>query len=246
MNKTIWITGASHGIGKHLALQYAEQGHIVCISARGEKALNELSEKHTNIHSFPLDVTDEKVVQDTKRGIEKQYGPIDLALLNAGVYTPIPGGIGESSIFAEHMQVNYLGVVHALMTLLPVMKQQGKGQVAIVASVAGYVGLPQAAAYGPTKAALINLAETLRTEFADSGVDIRLINPGFVTTRLTEQNDFKMPAIVSAQEAAERIITGLGRKQFEIAFPTRFVLWLKLLRLLPYSVYFWLARRMKT
>jgi NAD(P)-dependent dehydrogenase (short-subunit alcohol dehydrogenase family) len=233
-----WITGASEGIGRALALSLAREGVKVACSARSADTLFELASAHTGIDAVPLDVTDSTGVARAINQIEDSLRPIDLAVLNAGIYQPVPGGLTDPDVFRDHMEVNYMGVVNSLMALLPRMKERGRGQVAIVASVAGYRGLPQASAYGPTKAALINLAEILRLELRDSGVDIRLVNPGFVATRLTDQNDFRMPSLLTPEQAAAFIIKGLQGKDFEIAFPRGFVASLKLARLLPYRWYF--------
>jgi len=238
-----WITGASHGIGRELALQLADRNCTVACSARSADTLEQMAAERQHILPAPLDVTDASACRDRVEQLENEQGPLDLAILNAGVYDPLPGGIADPAVFRRHMEVNYLGVVNALMALLPRMCERGSGQVAIVASVAGYRGLPQAAAYGPTKAALINLAEILRLELADSGVDIRLVNPGFVSTRLTAKNDFKMPDLLTPDQAAARILRGLQGRAFEIAFPRGFVAWLKTARLLPYAWYLPLMKR---
>ena len=166
-----------------------------------------------------------------------------LAVLAAGTYKPLHLAEFDTANFIETNAVNYLGVVHALSALIPHMRTRRSGHLACIASVAGYRGLPKAATYGPSKAALINLAESLKPELDADGVTISIINPGFVATPLTAQNEFPMPFLLSAEEAAARILRGLQRRRFEIAFPTRFVLMLKLARLLPYSIYFYLIRK---
>jgi len=241
---SVWITGASHGIGRELAMQLAAQDVRVACSARSAEVLEELHALQEKIAAWPLDVTDSTATARTVEQIEQQQGPLDLAVLSAGIYRPLPGGLADPDIFRQHMEVNYLGVVNGLMAVLPRMRERRRGQVAIVGSVAGYRGLPKAAAYGPTKAALISLAETLRLELGDSGVDIRLVNPGFVSTRLTAKNDFHMPSLLTPEQAALHIVRGLQGKSFEIAFPRGFVAWLKLTRLLPYRWYFPLVSRL--
>ena len=241
--KTAWITGASHGIGRALAEQLADGGVTVAVSARGETVLQGLHEAQPGIVPFPLDVTDEAAVAATLEAIEHRNGLPDLAILNAGIYEPRDAGAVTAEDYRRHMEVNYLGVTNCLAVLLPRMLARGTGQIAIVGSVAGYRGLPQAAAYGPTKAALNNLAETLRLELQDSGVDIRLVSPGFVATRLTDKNSFAMPAIMTPAAASAAIIKGLQAKRFEIAFPRRFVAWLKFARILPWGLYGSLVRR---
>jgi short-subunit dehydrogenase len=241
---SVWVTGASQGIGRALALELAARGARVTISARGTAALTELAQRHPGLSPEPLDVIDPQAVAAAAKRIEQNQGPLDLVVLNAGIYQPLPGGLAEPRVFAEHMAVNYQGVVNGLCAVVPGMRERGRGQIAVVASVAGYCGLPQAAAYGPTKAALINLAETLRLELRGSGVDLRLVNPGFVATRLTAKNRFSMPSILTPEDAARRILNGLAGNRFEIAFPFGFVTWMRLLRLLPYRLYFPLVARM--
>jgi NAD(P)-dependent dehydrogenase (short-subunit alcohol dehydrogenase family) len=216
----------------------------VAASARDESALRLLHQEASQVLPAPLDVTDARAVEAAVAEIEHAQGPIDLAVLNAGIYEPVPGGLASPELFRQHMEVNYQGVVNCLCALLPGMKSRGEGQIAVLGSVAGYRGLPQAAAYGPTKAALISLAETLRLELRGSGVDLRLVNPGFVATRLTAKNRFFMPSILTPEEAAGRILSGLAGTSFEIAFPLGFVLWMKLLRLLPYRLYLPLTARL--
>lgn len=239
-----WITGASHGIGRELSRQLAREGVSVACSARSTDALNDLHKENEKIFPLPLDVTEEDALAYALERIERRQGALDLAVFNAGVYQPAPGGLADASVFRRHMEVNYLGVVNGVLAVASGMLERGKGQIVIIASVAGYRGLPKAAAYGPSKAALINLAETLRLELQGSGVDIRLVNPGFVATRLTDQNDFHMPSLLTPEDAATRIIQGLQGSRFEIAFPFVFTHWLKLLRLLPYRWYFPLVKRL--
>jgi short-subunit dehydrogenase len=143
----------------------------------------------------------------------------------------------------QHDDVNYRGVLHALDAVLPVFNAQRAGHIALVSSVAGLGGLPQALAYGPTKAALINLAETLYLDLHPLGIGVHVINPGFVETPLTAQNTFAMPALITPEQAADAILAGLETGHFDIHFPRRFTLWLKLLRLLPRGLYFRIVSR---
>ena len=239
-----WITGASSGIGAAVAIKLAQQGWQVAISARNQQALQAIAQSQLNLHVFPLDVTDLQATHATVRAIEAQLGAIDLALLNAGDYTPMPLAKFDVDLFQRLMQVNFMGVVHGLDALRLPMCQRGRGQILLTASVAGYRGLPLAAPYGATKAALINLAESLHLEFAASGVRLRVVNPGFVKSPLTAKNDFAMPALLEPEQAADYIVRALNQKGFEIAFPPSFVFAMKRLRNLPYSVYFALMRWM--
>lgn len=241
--RVVWITGASTGIGAEIAKQLAGAGVVVATSARKAEILGEAAKLNANLKPYPLDVTDAAVVAATFAKIERNLGPVDLVIAGAGTYTPVAAADIKPEIFQSTYQVNYLGVINVLAAVLPVFRARKSGHISWIASVAGYIGLPQAAAYGPTKAALINLAEGLQPELAADGITISIINPGFVKTPLTAQNDFDMPFLMEVEEAAKLTIAGLVKKQFEIAYPRKFVLILKTLRLLPYSWFFALVRK---
>lgn len=238
--KLVWITGASTGIGREVALQLAERGVTVAVSARSAEKLAGMG---PNIRPFPLDVTDAAAVTKAIAKIETELGPIDLALMGAGAYAPIGMDQIKPELFASIMAVNYMGVVNGLAALIPIMRQRRRGHIAWIASVSGYRGLPKAAAYGPTKAALINLAESLKPELGALGITVSVVNPGFVETPMTKANDFPMPFLMTPHDAAQRTIEGLAKGKFEVAYPTRFVAILKFARLLPYSIYFWFIKR---
>ncbi|MFA9475741.1 MAG: SDR family NAD(P)-dependent oxidoreductase [Filomicrobium sp.] len=240
--KTAWITGASSGIGLELARLLDGKVTHLAVSARSQDKLSKLAAQCKNVVSYPLDVTDADAVVDSVGDIEAAAGPIDLAVLNAGVWQLMDVAELDLKAIRTGIEVNYMGVVHAINALLPGMLARGAGQIAIVASVAGYRGLPRSAAYGPTKAALINLAETLRTELAPRGITVSVVNPGFVDTPMTRDNPFPMPNIISAKDAAQSLLAGLERRKYEIIFPRAFVFAMKLLRLLPNAMYFWVAR----
>lgn len=233
--KTVWITGASTGIGREIALMLASAGVSVAASARSADKLAALG---ASVRAYPLDVTDADAVAETARQIERELGPIDLAIFGAGTYAPVDVTAIRPADFARMMSTNYQGVVNGLAALSPRMIARGQGHISWIASVAGYNGLPKAAAYGPTKAALINLGESLYPEMKRLGVKISVINPGFVSTPMTAQNDFPMPFLMKPEDAARRTIAGLQSGRFEIAFPTRFAMILKLARLLPYPLFF--------
>jgi len=238
--KLVWITGASTGIGREVALQLAARGVTVAVSARSAEKLANMG---ANIKAYPLDVTNTEAVLETIAKIERELGPIDLALMGAGSYAPIAMDELKPDLFRSIMQVNYMGVVNAISGLVPIMRQRGRGHIAWIASVSGYRGLPKAAAYGPTKAALINLAESLKPELGLLGIKVSVVNPGFVETPMTKENDFPMPFLMKPDDAARRTIEGLAKGKFEVAYPTRFVAILKFARLLPYSWFFWLINR---
>lgn len=248
MADTVWITGAGKGIGRALALLYAAEGRQVAASARTEGDLGSLVEesagKPGSVRAYALDVTSEEEVAKTVEAIESDMGPIGLAVLNAGTHIPVDVASIGSGPFYALMNVNFFGVVHGLTALVPRMIERRSGHLAVVSSVSGYRGLPTAAAYGATKAALINMCESLKPDLDAHGIDLTLINPGFVKTPLTDRNDFSMPFLISADEAAARISRGLARKRFEITFPRRFTWGLKVMRCLPYALYFRLVRKL--
>lgn len=239
----VWIIGASTGIGRELALQMAPLCNAVYASARSADKLEALVGAHANIIAKPLDVSDVEKVRAVASQIETDETPCDLVVVCSGVWeqTKIPEF--DPQVFAKTMNVNYLGAVNIISAVAPGMSANRKGHIAIVASVAGYRGLPNAAAYAPTKAALINLAECIKPQLGKMGVRVSIVNPGFVETRLTAVNEFPMPFIQSAQEAAEKIINGLESKRYEIAFPWQLVGILKFLRILPNRLFFWLIDR---
>lgn len=241
--RTAWVTGASSGIGRALALALAREGVKVAASARSADRLAELARLDVNIVPFPLDVRDGAAMGNAARGIAASLGPIDLAVLNAGVWEPMSSGNFSAAKAAACMAVNFQGIANGVEALLPAMVERGSGHIAMVASVSGYRGLsPATAAYGPSKAAVINLAETLRNDLAARGIAVSLINPGYVETPMTRSNTFPMPFIITAEDAAQRTVRGLRKGRFEIAFPWQLVALMKLGRLLPYPMYFWYAR----
>lgn len=240
-----WITGGGTGIGRALALRLAADGWQVVVSGRRQEPLVETaSQAAGSIHSWPLDVTDLPAVRRAVADIEAKHGPISLAVLNAGMYQAVKLDSFKAEVLAEHMRVNYQGVVNGMDALLPSMRARKSGHMVLVASVAGYRGLPLASGYGPTKAALINLAESLKYMFEKAGLTLSVCNPGFVETPLTEGNRFPMPFLMKVDDAAAVLQRGIYKRKFEIAFPTRFVLILKFMRALPYWAYFPLIKRM--
>jgi NAD(P)-dependent dehydrogenase (short-subunit alcohol dehydrogenase family) len=248
--RTVWCTGAGKGIGRALVLRLAREGCRVAVSARTEGDLVALAAEAKGcsgeVLPYPLDVTDEKAVTRAVDNIEQSIGPLDLVVLNAGNHIPVRAEAFSVKPFRDLVEINIMGVVHGLAAVLPRFIERKRGHVAIVASVAGYRGLPTAAAYGASKAALINMAESLKPELDRYGVRISVVNPGFVKTPLTDRNEFPMPFLIGADDAANRIVRGLRRGRFEIAFPRRFVWGLKVLRCLPYGLYFPLTRRLVT
>ena len=247
--KTIWIVGASAGIGAALAQKFHKNptspNQKIIISARNADKLRAFADEMPGITPVAVNVTDPNAVKMAISSIEDQFGLPDLVVLAAGIYSPMKVAGFSAETIRSHMDTNYMGIVNCLEPLLAKMRARKSGEIAVVASVAGYRGLPNAAAYGPTKAALINLCETLHTELTNSGVLLRVINPGFVKTRLTDKNDFAMPYLLTPDEAAGFMYRNLcGNNGFEIAFPPPFVRQLKITRILPYGLYFKLMRKL--
>jgi NAD(P)-dependent dehydrogenase (short-subunit alcohol dehydrogenase family) len=235
--KTVWIVGASSGIGAATASALHARGAHVIVSARKQQSLLEFAAAHAGTQALVMDVTDRKAVQLTAQKVLAK-GPLDCLMYCAGHYTAMRGFAMDLEDATRHMQVNYVGALNVLDAAMPHLLKQGSGHISLVGSVAGYRGLPNSLAYGPSKAALIHLAETLYLDLKDKGVGVSIINPGFVETPLTARNDFTMPALLKPQQAALAILKGWAAGAFEIHFPKRFTLGLKLLRILPYRIYF--------
>jgi NAD(P)-dependent dehydrogenase (short-subunit alcohol dehydrogenase family) len=245
----VWLVGASSGIGAALAAELAARGARIALSARRASALAEVARRATRADGaagdtllLPLDVTDAAAVRQAHDRILSEWGGIDLAVWLAGDYTPMRAHAFDLAVARRLLDTN-LAVFNGLEALLPTMRRQGRGAVAIVSSVAGYRGLPRSLVYGPTKAALNNLADALYLDLRPAGIGVHLICPGFVDTPLTAGNDFRMPGLIGAQEAARRIVDGLGRGLYEIRFPRGFATTMRLLGHLPHRLYFALVRR---
>lgn len=239
-----WITGASTGIGRALAQKLDGAGALVSASARSADKLEALEAEGQNIRSFPLDVTD-KMLMGAAIDMVADRAPIDHVVLGAGAWTIMDSDQMEMGPIRKGMEVNYFGTINAIEKLIPLMKARGVGHISIIASVAGYRGLPRSIAYSPTKAALINLAEILKVELEPHNIGVSIINPGFVDTPLTQNNPFPMPGIITAQAAANAIYKGLSKGKFEISFPFGFALLMKILRVAPNWLYLFIMRRIK-
>lgn len=240
--KTAWIIGASSGIGREIALALAKSGVRTVAAARSVDKLNAMAAGEPGIDPMALDIEDRQGVAEAFSARLAMAGPPDLVVLSAGIWQPMGARSFDIAAFERSVAVNVIGVANCLAALLPAMISRGEGHIAIIASIAGYRGLPNGAAYGATKAALINLAESLAPDLARFGVKLSIINPGFVATPMTEVNKFPMPFIVSADDAAGRIIRGLARGRYEIAFPWPLVAFLKLLRGAPNRLFLWYVR----
>lgn len=240
--KSVWLVGASSGIGQATAHALHQAGARVFVSARNADALQAFTASHPGATAVPLDVSDRQAV-DAAAHTVLASGPLDLMLFCAGYYKALRATDFSLDEMLQHNQVNYVGAVQVLGAVLPGMLARKSGHVSLISSVAGYRGLPKSLAYGPTKAALINLAETLYVDLQDSHVGVSLVCPGFVETPLTAQNEFTMPGLIKPEQAALAILKGWGQGQFEIHFPKRFTLWMKALALLPARLYFPVIRR---
>ena len=242
VGRRVWLVGASTGIGRALAHALHGQGAQVIVSARQWDALASFRAEHPGSIAIRVDVTEPTSVQQAAASA-REGGALDVVVFCAGHYKPMGAANWSLAEMVKHQQVNYVGALHVLDAMLPCLMAQGHGHVSLVGSVAGYRGLPRGLAYGPTKAALIALAETLFMDLHAQGIGVSIINPGFVQTPLTAQNEFHMPALVSPDVAAQAILRGWSRGVFEIHFPKRFTLALKVLRLLPFSIYQRVVRR---
>ena len=241
--KSVWLVGASTGIGQATAHALHGKGAKVFVSARNAASLNAFVATHPGARALPLDITDSVAVQTAAKAV-LAAGPVDLVMYCAGYYKELRATAYDLSEMLHHSDVNYRGVLNVLNAVLPSLIKHQAGHISLISSVAGYRGLPKSLAYGPTKAALINLAEVLYLDLKDSGISVSLICPGFVETQLTAQNEFTMPALITPDQAATEILRGWHKGEFEIHFPKRFTLWMKLLSLLPSGLYFPVVRKL--
>lgn len=244
-DKIVWIVGSSSGIGAALAKKLASEGAIIALSSRSESKLKEVKKSLTTKgHKiYPLDVTDTDKVGKIAIKVKKDFNRIDSVIFMAASYSPNNGYEKDINLVKQIVDVNFNGALNLVHSTLPILKKQKEGQIAICASVAGYRGLPGGQPYCATKAALINFTESLCIENKKHGIDIKVINPGFVETPLTDKNKFEMPCIIKAEEAAERISKGLKSNSFEIHFPKRFTYFLKFLQILPNWLYLKIMRQ---
>ena len=233
-----FITGVSAGIGAALAKKLLAGDHNVTGIARRQDRLDALTAEFPQFLGIACDVTQKDRLAAAIDQAEKTHGAIDTIVLNAGIYTPQDGKSPDVDVFRQHMEVNYMGVVHGLAPIIPRMVDRRSGHLVVMASVSGWMGLPKAAAYGPTKAALISLAESLWFDLTPQGIKVQVVNPGFVETEATAVNDFEMPGLMSADAAADALIKGMESPDFEITFPKGFTRMMRMLKHLPYGIYF--------
>ncbi|MDX9886651.1 SDR family NAD(P)-dependent oxidoreductase [Thauera sp.] len=241
--RRVWIVGASSGIGEALALELSRRGARLALSARSAERLEAACTACGGALALPMDLSRDGEIEQARDQLLAAWGGIDLVVFNAGTYRPLRAWELTAEAVRETLATNLIGTMSGTAAVLQTLLEQGHGAIALVGSVAGYGGLPKATVYGPSKAALINFAEVLHLDLAPRGIDVFLINPGFVATPLTAQNDFTMPALLTPAQAADAIVDGFASGAFEIHFPKRFTRVLKLLQWLPRRVYFALIRR---
>tara|TARA_Y100001970_G_scaffold272291_1_gene368794 strand:- start:1013 stop:1765 length:753 start_codon:yes stop_codon:yes gene_type:complete len=243
MNK-IWITGASSGIGKSLALRFANEGWQVAASARRENLLNEISRSNKNIFSFPLDVTDSEKCKDVFNKIKEKFNEIDISVFCTGIHDPSSEKKFDLESIRKIMNVNFFGTINSVNAVYDYYREKKSGHISIVSSVAGYRGLPAGGAYCASKAALTNYAESLYFDMKRFNVRVSVVSPGFIKTPMTDQNDFTMPMIKSAEFAAEEMFKGLTKSNsFEIHFPKQFTYLMKILKIMPNWLYLKIVKK---
>jgi len=241
--RRVWIVGGSSGIGAATAERLLAAGARVAVSARSADKLEARFARHTACLRLPADVLEVTTLEASLAAIVAQWGGLDLAIACAGTYREMRAIAPEAHAARAIWRTNFEGGFNVYTVCLPQWKAQGGGALALVSSAAGYTGLPNSLAYGASKAGLINLAESLWLDLAPHGIAVTVINPGFVDTPLTASNRFRMPAMISAEAAADEILRGFARGAFEIHFPRRFTRSLKLVALLPHRLRFWCIRR---
>lgn len=237
-----WLVGASSGIGAALAHELVRRGALVAVSARREDSLKEVAGDDMAV--VPVDATDRDAVARAADEVRVALGGLDVVVWCAGHWQQFDAAEWDADAFARHVEVNLLGLNNLLAAVIPPMVRSGSGHVVGIASVAGYRGLAGAEAYGATKAAQINLLEGLRAALGRHGVRVTTVCPGFVRTEMTEDNEFPMPFIIDADEAARAVADGLERRRTEIVFPLPMAATMKLARLVPVGLWGALTSRM--
>ena len=246
MKKIIFVTGASSGIGKALSIKFANRGWKVLASARRLDLLKKLDKESINLNAIipiKMDISNKKTVSSQLNKTIKKYGIPDIVLLNAGTNNPNSKNIFSIEETEQIFKINFFGTLNCLHALLPFLKKKNNSQVIFMSSVAGYRGLPYAAAYCSSKSAITSFAESIYNQCKNLGIAIRVINPGFVKTPLTDKNKFKMPMIIPVEKAADIMYKKIVfSKKFEINCPWLFCFIMKVLKVLPNSVYFSLTQ----
>ncbi len=240
--KVVWIVGGSTGIGEAVANELVAQGAHVVVSARSVAPLEAFVAQHgaTNATAIALDATDAPACEQAAQRIWQQHGSVDMVLFAAGTYQALRATAFDLGVMTQHLQVNVQAAYNVLAAVLPRLQEQSHqqlgGHISLISSVAGWSGLPNSLAYGPTKAALTHLGEVLYLDLARTGLGVSVIHPGFVATPLTSQNNFHMPALITPEVAAQAMLKGWAQGEFDIHYPKRFTRWLKLIQLLPHRL----------
>lgn len=240
----VWVIGASSGIGEGFARLIEGSSTNVAISARSADKLEKIQSETSALTAVPVDVTSADAMVEAANTIEARFGSIDMVVICSGYWAVMPADQLDLEKMHTAMDVNFFGAVNTVAAVVPGMKTRKRGRIVIVASVSGYRGLPQASAYGPTKAALMNLAETLKIDLEPFGIDVSIVNPGFVDTPMTQTNKFAMPGLITVEEAARSMLAGIRRKKFAVLFPFLFANTVRLTNLVPNWLFFWGIRRM--
>ena len=233
--KKYWIIGASEGLGRELSIQLSNLGVKLIISARNETRLNELSSL-TKAKVLALDVLNIDAINQASKSV----GIIDGIIYVAGDYTPLNSTTWNVEEVDKMIAVNFTGAAKVLGFIVPKFLKQNNGHIVMIGSLSGFRGLPNAIGYGASKAAMMHLAENIKADLYKTPIKIQLINPGFISTRLTEKNNFKMPFIMSVEDAAKRVIIAMNSNRFQTNFPLIFSLLFRASNLLPAFIYFWL------
>jgi short-subunit dehydrogenase len=245
--KRVWLTGASMGIGHALALELAARGAVLILTARNRETLDEVRREVETQGGRALvkpgDVTDLDRMKTIAAEAEDELGGIDVLIANAGTHLFTKHDLFDTAEYLTLMDINYGGTLRCIEAALPGMLQREAGRIVGMASLAGFRGLPRAAAYSASKGALINFLQSIRFHLLEHNVQVTIVNPGFVRTPLTDKNDFHMPFLMDADRAARIICSGIERGRKEIAFPIPFSWTIQLMRIIPYPIYEWIMTR---
>ena len=231
--KTYWLIGASDGLGRALASVLSNEGANVILSARNKDGLSEIASNLPNATALPIDVTS----MDSIVFAAKSVGEIDGIIYLAGAYTPMHSQEWDTEKALQMFDVNLLGAVRVLGEVLPKMIKRNSGHITLIGSLSAYQGLPGVIGYGASKAGLMHLAQNLYCDLQSTEIKVQIINPGFIKTKLTNKNNFKMPQIMTPDKAALHSFHAMKSKRFHTAFPKPFAWVFTLGKLSPYWLY---------